>query len=81
MSTDIAAAPAHVWAAMSDVVRWHEWTASITSVKLFGGRLEVGARAFVRQPGLPPAFWKVTHLVAGRSFTWESVAPGLRVVG
>lgn len=80
ITTDIAAPAARTWIVMSDPARWHEWTPSITSVRLFGGRLVPGARALTRQPGLPPAFWKVTAVVPGRSFTWESVAPGLRVV-
>ena len=35
----------------------------------------------MRQPKFPPALWRVTELVPGRSFTWVSVAPGLRVIG
>lgn len=82
ITTDIAAPPERVWAIMSDVVRWHEWTPSITSVKLLGGGpLALGSRALIRQPKFPPALWKVIEIVPGRSFTWVSVAPGLRVIG
>jgi uncharacterized protein YndB with AHSA1/START domain len=78
---DIAAPTERVWQVMSDPERWHEWTPSITRITLFGGGpLTVGARAMTRQPKLPPAMWKVTALEPGRSFTWVSVAPGLRVV-
>ena len=78
---DIAAPPERVWQVMRDVGRWHEWTPSVTAVKLIGGGpLAVGARAVTRQPKLPPALWKVTEVEEGRSFTWTSVAPGLRVV-
>ena len=82
ISIDIAAPPERVWQVMSDIDRWHEWTPSITSVKrLGGGAFAVGSRALIRQPRFPPASWKVTSIEPGRSFTWVSVAPGLRVVG
>src|SRR5687768_3784598 len=67
---------------MSDIDRWHEWTPSIISVKPLGaGALAVGSRVLIRQPRFPPAVWKVTSIEPDRSFTWVSVAPGLRVVG
>ena len=81
-TTDIPAPPNRVWQVMSDVDHWHEWTPSITSVqRLRGAPLEVGTKALVRQPKLPPAWWKVTAIEPGKSFTWVSSAPGLRVVG
>lgn len=81
VTTDIASPIERAWRVMSDPEHWHEWTTSITRVVLFGGGpLAVGKRALTRQPSLPPAMWKVTALEPPRSFTWESVAPGLRVV-
>ena len=80
-SIDIDAPPSRVWEVMADPERWHEWTPSITRIHLLGGRsLAIGTRALGRQPKLPPAVWTVTALEPGRSFTWVSTAPGLRVV-
>lgn len=82
VSIDIAAPPGRVWAVMSDVERWHEWTASITSVeKLEPGPLAVGLRARVLQPKLPPAVWTVSWVEPDAGFVWVSRAPGVHVTG
>ena len=79
---DIATPQARVWAIMSDVERWPEWTRSVTKVeRLNRGPLRVGSRARVRQPRFPPAIWTVTALEPGRFFEWRSPAPGLLSVG
>lgn len=47
---DIHASPGRVWAVMSDIERWHEWTASITTVqRLDEGQIGVGSKARVKQ--------------------------------
>jgi hypothetical protein len=80
VAIDITAPPDIVWSVMSDVERWHEWTASVRSIRLIGGGpIALGTRAWIRQPRFPPALWKVTAMEPGRSFTWESGAPGMRV--
>jgi uncharacterized protein YndB with AHSA1/START domain len=79
---EIHAPPERVWAVMADVDRWAEWTPSITSIRRrTRGPLAVGQWALVRQPGLPPALWRVASLEAGRQFTWVSSGPGFRVTG
>ena len=80
ISVDIAAAPERVVEVMTDTDRWPEWTRSVKSIKrLDGGPFVVGSRAVIRQPGFPPALWKVTAYQP-RNFTWENRAPGVRVV-
>lgn len=82
VTIEIDAPPERVWAVMSDVERWHEWTESITSVELLDAEaLAVGVRARVKQPRLPQAVWQVTSLDAGHSFEWETRSPGMRMVG
>ena len=79
---DIAAAPARVWEIVRDVERWHQWTASISSIeRLDDGPLRAGTRALVRQPKLPPNTFEVTVLEENRGFSWESRSLGLRGVG
>lgn len=79
---DIEASPSAVWGLMSDVERWHEWTASIARIeRLDAGPFVVGARARVYQPKLPPAVWQVTRLEPGHGFTWVSRAPGALMTG
>jgi Polyketide cyclase / dehydrase and lipid transport len=80
ITTDIPAPQPLVWSVVADVARWPEWTASVSRVKMLSpGPLQIGSRVRIHQPKLPPAFWRVTDLNPGASFTWISRAPGVRV--
>jgi uncharacterized membrane protein len=77
-SIDIAAPPERVWAIFADVERWHEWTASITSVtRLDEGPFGVGSRARVLQPRIRPAMFEVTEFNPGRNFMWKTTNGGV----
>ena len=79
---DINVPPARVWAIMGDVERWHEWTASITSVKrLDDGPMRVGSRARVKQPKLPESVFEVTTWNPARGFDWVTKSPGIHGLG
>src|SRR6185436_15454911 len=80
ISIDINAPVDRVYEVMSEVERWHEWTPSVKSIKrLDSGPFVVGSRVVIRQPKFPPALWKVTAIGPGLDFSWENVAPGVRV--
>lgn len=82
ISIDIQAPAERVFEVMSDIDRWHEWTPGVTSItRINGDMFGPGSRAVVKQPKFPPALWTVTALEPGRSFTWESRGPAMRVVG
>jgi hypothetical protein len=75
---DINASPERVWAVMSDVERWHEWTESISSIRRLDDRpFGTGSRVVIRQPRLPTNYYTVTEFEPPRSFTWVSRSPGV----
>ena len=81
-TVNIKAPPERVWAVMTDVERWPEWTESMKTVeRLDSGEFGVGRRAKLRIRRSPSAnVWTVTELIPGRSFTWETNAGGVKGV-
>ncbi|MEV7331582.1 SRPBCC family protein [Micromonospora sp. NPDC093244] len=80
--TEIDATPEQVWAVLTDVRRWPEWTASVSRAERGEpGPLTVGATARLTQPRLRPAVWRVTELTEGRAFTWVSATSGVLTRG
>lgn len=80
ITVEIRATPQRVWAVLSDVEGWPEWTPSVRSAeRLDAGPLAVGSRARIRQPKLLPAVWRITSIEKGSAFTWVTRSPGLSV--
>jgi uncharacterized membrane protein len=79
-SIEIDAPAELVWQVFSDVERWPEWTASVTSlVGRDGTNLDVGKRFSIKQPGMSKLTWKVTDIDPGLSWTWVQRSPGAAV--
>lgn len=82
VSVEVDAPADVVWAIMSDVERWPEWTASVSTVRrLDDGAFRIGSRARVKQPKFPEMAWTVISLEPGRSFEWETLTTGARTAG
>lgn len=82
-TTDVDAPADVIFAVMTDVERWPEWTPTVTRVERLGGSsqpLAIGSRIRIVQPKVPPAEWTVSSLEAGRGFRMTSRSPGATVV-
>jgi carbon monoxide dehydrogenase subunit G len=82
ITTEVDAPSEVVFAVLSEVERWHEWTPTVTRVERLGGGgapLAIGARLRIVQPKVPPGEWTVTALEPGRGFRLVSRSPGATV--
>jgi hypothetical protein len=79
---EVDAPPEVVFAVLSEVEHWPEWTPTVTRVERLGNAdaaLAVGSRLRIVQPKVPPAEWTVTALKPGRGFRLFSRSPGATV--
>jgi hypothetical protein len=82
ITTEVDAPPDVVFAVLSEIERWPEWTATVTRVERLGeagSPLALGSRLRIVQPRVPPAEWTVTALEPGRGFRFVSRSPGATV--
>lgn len=82
ITTEVDAPPDVVFAGLSEVERWPEWTPTVTRVERLGDAgapLALGGRLRIVQPRVPPADWTVTALEPGRGFRLVSRSPGATV--
>ena len=82
ITTEVDAPPEVVFAVLSEVECWPEWTPTVTRVERLGdpgAPLALGSRLRIVQPKVPPAEWTVTALEPGRGFRFVSRSPGATV--
>jgi carbon monoxide dehydrogenase subunit G len=82
ITREVDAPPDVVFAVLSEVERWPEWTPTVTEVERVGdagATLTLGTRLRIVQPKVPPAEWTVTAVEPGRGFRLVSRAPGATV--
>jgi uncharacterized membrane protein len=73
----VDAPPEVVWAVYTDVDRWPEWTASVTTARVDPpGPLAIGSRATIKQPRFPRVTWTVTELEPETVWIWANRSPG-----
>src|SRR5688572_1943831 len=71
ITTEVDAPQEVVFAVLSEIERWPEWTPTVTRVERLGDAgapLALGGRLRIVQPKVPPADWTVTALEPGRGF-------------
>ncbi len=82
ITTEVDAPPEVVFAVLSEVEYWPEWTPTVTRVERLGDAgapLALGGRLRIVQPKVPPSEWTVTALEPGRGFRLVSRSPGATV--
>lgn len=82
MEIEVDAPAGALWAALTDVQSWPDWTPTVTSVeRLDDGPLAVGSRTRIKQPRMAAIVWEVRTMDAGREFTWVGRSPGVLTAG
>jgi uncharacterized protein YndB with AHSA1/START domain len=77
-AVDVDATPTAVWEVLADVEKWPEWTTTMTSLTIQGGKsLAAGSVVRVDQPKIGPNDYLVTEFVPGASFTWSATTLGM----
>ena len=82
ITTEVDAPPEVVFAVLSEVEHWPEWTPTVTRVERLGDSgapLALGSRLRIVQPKVPPSEFTVTALEPGRGFRLFSRSPGATV--
>jgi hypothetical protein len=81
LSVDVEAPAATTWRAVTQIEDWPRWAASMQAVRwLDGAAVCEGARAWVKQPGMPPVVWTVSEYEEGATFTWVARSLGILTV-
>ena len=72
VSVDIAAAPARVWALLTDAAGFPRWNSTVTSIE---GPIELGKKLAIRVPISPRVFTpRVTAFEPSRRMVWQDGA-------
>ena len=82
ITVEVDAPPEVVFAVLSEIERWPEWTPTVTRVERLGNAgapLALGGRLRIVQPKVPPAEWTITAIDPGRGFRLVSRSPGATV--
>jgi hypothetical protein len=83
ITTDVDTSADLVFAVLTDIERWPEWTPTVTRVERLDGPfppLAISSRIRIVQPKVPAAEWTVTALEADRGFRMMSRSSGATVV-
>ena len=83
ITTEVDAPSDVVFAVMTDIERWPEWTPTVTRIERLDGAsgpVAFNSRLRIVQPKVPPADWTVSEFEPGRGFRFTSRAPGATVV-
>lgn len=86
VAVDIDSCPDHVWAVLTDVTRWPQWTGAVREAVLVGGGVvSAGSTVRLRAPRLPERTWRVAECprrgsASRRTFTLHGEGVGGRAV-